>query len=61
MATTTTTTTATAAHTGVGPLTPLEVSFLAENEMITIVPRQRLEGLDLISVRAPSRAANDEC
>lgn len=39
-------------HTGVGPLTPFEVSFLAENEHITIVPRQRLDGLDLISVRS---------
>ncbi|KAI5848805.1 hypothetical protein BZA05DRAFT_402759 [Tricharina praecox] len=41
-------------HTGVGPLTPFEVSFLAENDMITIVPRQRLESLDLISGHIPA-------
>ncbi|KAI5820725.1 hypothetical protein BZA77DRAFT_223547, partial [Pyronema omphalodes] len=51
----------TQAHTGVGHLTPFEVSFLAENETITIVPRQRLESLDLIqgyirSFRPPQRA-----
>lgn len=44
----------TQAHTGVGHLTPFEVSFLAENETITIVPRQRLESLDLIQVRYPT-------
>ncbi|KAL4807084.1 GINS complex protein-domain-containing protein [Aspergillus unguis] len=29
-------------------LTPPEISFLAEMEMVTIVPRQRLEGLELL-------------
>ena len=53
--------TTTTPHTGIGPLTPFEVSFLAENEMITIVPRQRLESLDLISVCPPSPPAANEC
>lgn len=44
---------AAAQHTGVGPLTPREVAFLAEDEPVTIVPRQRLDGLDLISVPGP--------
>ncbi|KAL4917277.1 GINS complex protein-domain-containing protein [Aspergillus aurantiobrunneus] len=29
-------------------ITPSEISFLAEMEMVTIVPRQRLEGLELL-------------
>ncbi|KAI9368256.1 DNA replication complex GINS protein psf2 [Aspergillus egyptiacus] len=29
-------------------ITPPEISFLAEMEMVTIVPRQRLEGLELL-------------
>jgi GINS complex subunit 2 len=29
---------------------PPEISFLAEMEMVTIVPRQRLEGLELLGV-----------
>jgi len=37
-------------HIGVGPLTPFEVSFLTENESITIALRQRLDELNLISV-----------
>lgn len=31
-------------------LTPPEVAFLCEMEMVTIVPRQRLEGLELLGV-----------
>ena len=31
-------------------LTPPEVAFLCEMEMVTIVPRQRLDGLDLLGV-----------
>lgn len=32
-------------------LLPAEVAFLCEMEMVTIVPRQRLERLDLLGVR----------
>lgn len=31
-------------------ITPPEISFLAEMEMVTILPRQRLEGLELLGV-----------
>lgn len=31
-------------------LTPQEVAFLCESELVTIIPRQRLEPLQLISV-----------
>jgi GINS complex subunit 2 len=31
-------------------LTPTEVAFLCEMEMITVVPRQRLESLSLLGV-----------
>ena len=31
-------------------ITPPEISFLAEMEMVTIIPRQRLEGLELLGV-----------
>jgi hypothetical protein len=34
-------------------LTPMEVAFLCEMEMVTVVPRQRLESLNLLSVRSP--------
>ncbi|CZT05759.1 hypothetical protein WAI453_004474 [Rhynchosporium graminicola] len=42
-------------------LTPMEVAFLCEMEMITVVPRQRLESLNLLagptpSLRPPHRA-----
>ncbi|KAF7945148.1 hypothetical protein EAE96_009927 [Botrytis aclada] len=42
-------------------LTPMEVAFLCEMEMVTVVPRQRLESLDLLggkttSLRPPHRA-----
>lgn len=33
-------------------ITPPEIAFLAEMELVTIVPRQRLEGLDLLGVSA---------
>lgn len=32
-------------------LTPPEIAFLCEMELVTISPRQRLEGLDLLGVR----------
>lgn len=32
-------------------LTPPEIEFLSEMEMVTVVPRQRLEELELLSVR----------
>lgn len=31
-------------------ITPSEISFLAEMEQVTVVPRQRLEGLELLGV-----------
>lgn len=31
-------------------IAPSEIAFLAEMEMVTIVPRQRLEGLELLGV-----------
>ena len=34
-------------------LTPMEVAFLCEMEMVTVVPRQRLERLNLLSVGFP--------
>ncbi|KAH8746359.1 hypothetical protein BGZ57DRAFT_836463 [Hyaloscypha finlandica] len=42
-------------------LTPMEVAFLCEMEMVTVVPRQRLESLNLLSgptpaLRPPHRA-----
>ncbi|CAD6499942.1 BgTH12-04047 [Blumeria graminis f. sp. triticale] len=35
-------------------LTPLEVAFLCEMEMVTVVPRQRLEGLKLLGGAIPT-------
>lgn len=35
-------------------ITPAEIAFVAEMEMVTIVPRQRLEGLELLGVTAPA-------
>ncbi|CZT44745.1 uncharacterized protein RSE6_04961 [Rhynchosporium secalis] len=35
-------------------LTPMEVAFLCEMEMITVVPRQRLESLNLLAPTFPS-------
>lgn len=34
-------------------VTASEIAFLAEMETVTIVPRQRLEGLELLGVNAP--------
>lgn len=34
-------------------LTPAEVAFLCEMELVTIIPRQRLEGLAMLGVRFP--------
>ena len=31
-------------------LTPAETAFLCEMEMVTVIPRQRLEGLNLLGV-----------
>lgn len=31
-------------------LTPSEVAFLCEMEMVTVIPRQKLESLDLLGV-----------
>lgn len=35
-------------------LTPPEVAFLCEMELVTIIPRQRLEKLELLGVCIPS-------
>ncbi|KAK4213801.1 GINS complex protein-domain-containing protein [Rhypophila decipiens] len=35
-------------------LTPAEVAFLAEMEMVTIVPRQRIESIDLLGGKTPT-------
>ncbi|KAI9732585.1 MAG: DNA replication protein psf2 [Cirrosporium novae-zelandiae] len=35
-------------------LTPPEIAFLCEMEMITVIPRQRLEGLELLGGSTPS-------
>lgn len=32
-------------------LVPTEVAFLCEMELVTVVPRQRLESIDLLTVR----------
>ena len=34
-------------------LTPSEVGFLCEMELVTVVPRHRLEGLELLGVSVP--------
>ncbi|KAH0604512.1 uncharacterized protein H6S33_006889 [Morchella sextelata] len=39
---------------GTGPLTPSEIAFLAESQPITIIPRQRLDRLPLISGTLPA-------
>jgi GINS complex subunit 2 len=31
-------------------VTPPEIAFLCEMELVTVIPRQRLESLDLLSV-----------
>jgi GINS complex subunit 2 len=37
---------------------PSEIEFLAEMEMVTVVPRQRLEGLELLAVSSIDPAAS---
>lgn len=37
-------------------LVPSEVAFLCEMELVTVVPRQRLESIDLLGVRICPRA-----
>jgi GINS complex subunit 2 len=34
-------------------LTPPEIAFLCEMELVTVIPRQRLEGLELLGVCTP--------
>ena len=34
-------------------LLPAEIAFICEMELVTIVPRQRLESLELLGVSAP--------
>lgn len=34
-------------------LTPSEVGFLCEMELVTVIPRQRLDALELLGVRLP--------
>lgn len=36
-------------------ITPPEIAFLGEMEMVTILPRQRLEGLELLGVSHGTR------
>src|SRR4051794_16860277 len=38
-------------------LTPPEIAFICEMELVTIVPRQRLERLDLLGVSGPAPLA----
>lgn len=33
-------------------LTPSEVGFLCEMQLVTVIPRQRLDGLELLGVSA---------
>ncbi|KAI5955832.1 PSF2 [Candida jiufengensis] len=40
-----------------GNLTPTEISFLAENELITILPRYSMKKIDLIGTRIPNLRA----
>lgn len=35
-------------------LLPIEVAFLCEMELVTVLPRQRLERLDLLGVSRPA-------
>ena len=37
-------------------LTPPEVAFLCEMETVTVIPRQRLEGLELLGVSVATAA-----
>jgi hypothetical protein len=42
-------------------LTPPEIAFLCEMELVTVIPRQRLEGLELLGVRAPPNPSIHSC
>jgi GINS complex subunit 2 len=43
-------------------LTPPEIAFLCEMELVTVIPRQRLEGLELLGVCMPHQhPAKYEC
>lgn len=39
-------------------LTPAEVAFLCEMELVTVLPRQRLEALDLLGVSTSPQYAS---
>lgn len=39
-------------------LTPPEIAFLCEMELVTVIPRQRLEGLELLGVCLPHQRPN---
>ena len=38
------------AHPSPGTLTPSESAFLAEMEVVTVIPRQKMPGMQLIGV-----------
>ena len=40
-------------------LTPSETAFLCEMELVTVVPRQRLDGLELLGVSGPTSHWNE--
>jgi hypothetical protein len=42
-------------------LTPPEIAFLCEMELVTVIPRQRLEGLELLGVRVPHQHPAKYC
>ena len=42
-------------------LTPPEIAFLCEMELVTVIPRQRLERLDLLGVSLPRQHPHQEC
>ncbi|RYN70495.1 DNA replication complex GINS protein [Alternaria alternata] len=42
-------------------LTPPEIAFLCEMELVTVIPRQRLEGLELLGVGVPLHPAMLAC
>jgi GINS complex subunit 2 len=41
-------------------LTPPEIAFLCEMELVTVIPRQRLERLDLLGVSLPRQHPHQE-
>jgi len=42
-------------------LTPAEIAFVAEMELVTVVARQRLDSLSLFSVRTPCFRPDYSC